>query len=151
MKKETMLESLMAPVIEEEGYECVDVTFEKSGRDWILTAYIDKEGGVGLSDCEKVSRRLSDLLDEADPIEQSYLLEVSSPGIDRPLKKPKDFERSMGKRIVVSLYAPVNGQKQLSGVLSNYTGEVLSLTLDNNEVMELDMKHVSKVAPEIEF
>ena len=136
--KESMLEELIAPVVEAEGYECVDVTFEKAGKDWVLTTYIDGSNGIGLDDCEVVSRKLSDLMDEKDPIEQSYLLEVSSPGIDRPLKKEKDFARNMDKRIVVSFYAPVNGV-------------TLTLQLDSEEMMELEMSAVSKVAPEIEF
>ena len=139
--KESMLEELIAPVVEAEGYECVDVTFEKAGKDWVLTAYIDGPNG----------RKLSDLMDEKDPIEQSYLLEVSSPGIDRPLKKEKDFVRNMDKRIVVNFYAPVNGSKQLSGILKGYNGATLTLQLDSEEMMELEMSAVSKVAPEIEF
>ena len=149
--KESMLEELIAPVVEAEGYECVDVTFEKAGKDWVLTTYIDGPNGIGLDDCEVVSRKLSDLMDEKDPIEQSYLLEVSSPGIDRPLKKEKDFARNMDKRIVVSFYAPVNGSKQLSGILKGYKGVTLTLQLDSEEMMELEMYAVSKVAPEIEF
>lgn len=149
--KESMLEELIAPVVEAEGYECVDVTFEKAGKDWALTTYIDGPNGIGLDDCEAVSRKLSDLMDEKDPIEQSYLLEVSSPGIDRPLKKEKDFVRNMDKRVVVSFYAPVNGSKQLSGILKGYDGVTLTLQLDSEEMMELEMSAVSKVAPEIEF
>ena len=149
--KESMLEELIAPVVEAEGYECVDVTFEKAGKVWVLTTYIDGPNGIGLDDCEVVSRKLSDLMDEKDPIEQSYLLEVSSPGIDRPLKKEKDFARNMDKRIVVSFYAPVNGSKQLSGILKGYNGVTLTLQLDSEEMMELEMSAVSKVAPEIEF
>lgn len=149
--KESMLEELIAPVVEAEGYECVDVTFEKAGKDCVLTTYIDGPNGIGLDDCEVVSRKLSDLMDEKDPIEQSYLLEVSSPGIDRPLKKEKDFARNMDKRIVVSFYAPVNGSKQLSGILKGYNGVTLTLQLDSEEMMELEMSAVSKVAPEIEF
>lgn len=151
MKKEEMLEELFTPIIEEEGLECVDVTFEKTGRDWVLTAYIDKEGGVDLNDCERVSRRLSTLLDEVDPIEQSYFLEVSSPGIDRPLKKEKDFLRQMGKRIVVNFYAPVNGTKQLAGTLVDYTGDTLTLKLDEEETAVFNLKDISKAALEIEF
>lgn len=149
--KESMLEELIAPVVEVLGYDCVDVTFEKGGRDFVLTTFINKEGGIGLDDCETVSRRLSVLLDEEDPIEQSYLLEVSSSGIDRPLKKEKDFTRNMGNRIVVNFYAPVNGSKQLSGVLQGYNGETLTLQLDSEEVLVLEMEKISKVAPEIEF
>lgn len=149
--KESMLEELIAPVVEAAGYECIDVTFEKAGKDWILTTYIDGPDGIGLDDCEAVSRKLSDLMDEKDPIEQSYLLEVSSPGIDRPLKKEKDFVRNMDKRIVVNFYAPVNGSKQLSGVLKSYDGTMLTLQLDSEEMMELEMSVISKVAPEIEF
>lgn len=154
MKKQSkaaMLEALIEPVVTEMGYECVDVTFEKNGRDWVLTTYIDQEGGVSLDDCETVSRRLSDLMDEEDPIEQSYFLEVSSPGIDRPLKKDKDFQRNMGNKVKASLYAPVNGSKQQTGILKAYDGKTLTLALENGEDLSIEMTSVSKVAPEIEF
>ena len=154
MKKQSkaaMLEELMAPVIEAMGYDCVDVTFEKSGRDWVLTAYIDQEDGVGLDDCEAVSRRLSDLMDEKDPIEQSYFLEVSSPGIDRPLKKDKDFQRNMNKLVTANLYAPLAGSKQYTGLLKAYDGKTLTLELTEGEPLVIPMAEISKVAPEIEF
>ena len=87
VSKEFFLEELTAPVVESLGYELTDLTFEKQGKDWCLTLFIDSESGISLDDCEIVSRQISELLDEKDPIEQSYFLEVSSPGMDRPLKK----------------------------------------------------------------
>ncbi|MEF9918692.1 MAG: ribosome maturation factor RimP [Eubacterium sp.] len=149
--KEAMLEALIAPVVLEKGYECADVTFEKAGADWFLTVYIDRPEGISIEDCEVVSRCLSPFLDEKDPIEQSYFLEVSSPGIDRPLKKERDFLKQMDKRIVLSFYAPIDGSKQLSGILKAYTGENLTLQLDNDELKEFEMRGISKVSPEIEF
>ena len=93
---EQKTEQLLLPIMEEHQFELVDVEFVKEAGNWFLRAYIDKPGGIGVDDCETVSRRLSDLLDEQDFIEESYILEVSSPGLGRPLKKDKDLERSIG-------------------------------------------------------
>lgn len=97
--------------------ELVDVEYVKEGGEWVLRVYIDKETGVNLDDCESVSRVLSDRLDEADPIPGSYLLEVSSPGLERPLKRPADFERFAGEWVMVTSFAPINGRKQWQGKL----------------------------------
>lgn len=154
MKKQTkteMLMDLLYPAVSELGYEPVDLTFEKAGQDWVLTLYIDKEGGVTLDDCQAASHRASDLLDEADPIEQSYLLEVSSPGIDRPLKTERDYLKQIDKRINVNLYAPIDKCKKFVGVLKAYDGKTITLLLDAGETMEFDTSSVAKAAPEIEF
>lgn len=112
-----VVEEISAPVIEELGLELVDVEFAREGGRWILRVYIDKPGGVGHSDCEAVSKRLDTLLDEKDPIPQSYYLEVSSPGIERPLKKPQDFQRFRGHMVRVTTFTPLEGRKKFTGRL----------------------------------
>ena len=94
---ESRTEAMLMPIAEAKGFELVDVEWVKEGANWYLRAYIDKENGITVDDCEEVSRALSDLLDEEDFISENYILEVSSPGLDRPLKKEKDFARSIGK------------------------------------------------------
>jgi len=116
------------------GYELYNIEFVKEGKDWFLRVYIDKAFGgpeeyIGTDDCEKVSRYLSDRLDELDPIESNYYLEVSSPGLDRPLLKERDFERYAGKEVDVSLYKAINGKKAFSGVLKGLAdGKIVILT-----------------------
>lgn len=119
-KYEQKTEELLCPIVEEYHFELVDVEFVKEGGTWYLRAYIDKEGGITVDDCELVSRRMSDLLDEKDYIEESYIFEVSSPGLGRPLKKEKDFQRSLGKEVEIHLYKPLNKQKEYRGILHAY-------------------------------
>ena len=101
---EQKTEAILMPIVEEHGFELVDVEYVKEGGTWYLRAYIDKPGGINVDDCEVVSRRLSDILDEKDYIEEAYILEVSSPGLGRPLKKEKDFKRSLGEEVDVRTY-----------------------------------------------
>lgn len=112
--------TLATPVVEEQGCTLWDVEYVREGGEWFLRLYIDKEGGVSISDCEAVSRPVSDLLDQADPIEGSYTFEVSSAGLERALKKPEHFSICMGKEVDVKLYRPVNGCKEHTGVLEGY-------------------------------
>ena len=113
---EQKTEEILLPITEEYGFELVDVEYVKEGSTWYLRAYIDKPGGIDINDCEKVSRRLSDLLDEKDYIEDAYILEVSSPGLGRPLKKEKDFKRSMGEEVEIRTYRMIDKQKEFTGV-----------------------------------
>ena len=110
---EMKTEALITPIVDEKGFELVDVEYVKEGSNWYLRAYVDKEGGITINDLESVSRILSDKLDEEDFISDAYILEVSSPGLGRPLKKDKDFDRNMGNEIEVHLYRAVDRQKQL--------------------------------------
>lgn len=144
LSKEIFLEELTTPVVESLGYELIDLTFEKRGKDWCLTLFIDADKGISLDDCEVVSRRISDLLDEKDPIEQSYFLEVSSPGIDRPLKKEKHFLDNIDKNIAVHLFAPLEGKKDLEGVLKSYNTDVLTLELVTGEMIKLETNKIAK-------
>ncbi|MBU4438071.1 MAG: ribosome maturation factor RimP [Acetobacterium sp.] len=144
VSKEVFFDELTAPVVESLGYELADLTFEKRGKDWCLTLFIDSENGISLDDCEKVSRRISELLDEKDPIEQSYFLEVSSPGMDRPLKKEKHYLSNLNKKIAVHLFAPLDGKKNIEGVLKSYSPEELTLELDNGELITLENSKIAK-------
>ncbi|GAB6117766.1 ribosome maturation factor RimP [Thermoanaerobacter brockii subsp. lactiethylicus] len=149
-KIEQIAKDLVMPILEKNNFELVDVEYKKEGSHWYLRVYIDKEGGITLDDCQLVSEYLSDRLDEVDPIEHSYILEVSSPGLDRPLKKPRDFERNIGKEIEISLYSPIDKRKKFEGELIEFTGDKI-IILYNGERKEFDMKNVSLVKPVIKF
>ena len=128
---EAMTESLITPIVKKYNFELVDVEYVKEGGNYYLRAYIDKEGGINVDDCEVVSRQFSDLLDAQDFIEGSYILEVSSPGLGRPLKKEKDYKRSMGKEIEIRTYRAINKEKEFYGVLSAY--DETSVTIENDQ------------------
>lgn len=132
---EQKTEELLKPIMEEYQFELVDVEYVKEGGNWYLRAYIDKEGGITVDDCELVSRRMSDLLDEKDYIEESYIFEVSSPGLGRPLKKEKDYARSMGKELEIRTYRAINKEKEFYGVLKAYDDKTVTIeTEDGNEM-----------------
>lgn len=124
-----IVERLAEPIVATAGVELVDVEYKKEGDNWYLRVFIDKSGGVDLDDCSRVSEALSDRLDEVDPIPTAYFLEVSSPGAERPLKKPRDFQRAIGSYVSVGLYEPMEGQKTLSGVLVHYDESGLTLAV----------------------
>ena len=114
---ESKTEAFLLPVLAEHNFELWDVEYVKEAGTWYLRAYIDKEGGIAVDDCEVISRILSDWLDQTDFIEDSYILEVSSPGLGRPLKKERDFERSLGEEVEIRLYKAQNKQKEYTGIL----------------------------------
>jgi len=120
-------EELVAPILEEENLELVEIEYKKEGSNWFLRVYIDKEDGVDIEDCGRVSEKLSKKLDEIDPIPGAYFLEVSSPGAERPLKKERDFERAVGKHVHVTTYEPINGAKVFEGELVSYDGQNLEI------------------------
>lgn len=128
---EQRTEELLLPILEELSFELVDVEYVKEGSNWYLRAYIDKEGGISVDDCEAVSRRMSDLLDEHDYIEGSYIFEVSSPGLGRPLKKEKDYARSMGKELEIRTYRPIQKQKEFYGILKAYDADEVTVALED--------------------
>ena len=117
---EQKAEALLLPIIEANNFELVDVEYVKEGSNWYLRAYIDKEGGISVDDCEVVSRAFSDKLDEEDFIDDAYIMEVSSPGLGRPLKKEKDYKRSMGKELEIRTYRAINREKEFYGILKCY-------------------------------
>lgn len=120
--------ALAAPIAAELGLELWDVEYVREAGQWFLRVYIDKDGGVSISDCEALSRALDPVLDEVDPIPDSYVFEVSSAGAERELKRPGDFERFMGSSVEVRLYKPVDSSKSFVGTLSGYSGGDVSLT-----------------------
>ena len=128
---EAKVEAFLLPVMEENGFELVDVEYVKEAGTWYLRAYIDKPGGFTVDDCEIVSRAFSDKLDENDFIEDAYILEVSSPGLGRPLKKEKDYQRSMGKELEIRTYRAVDRRKEFYGVLTAYDED--SVTIEEED------------------
>ena len=138
-------EKLLAPIIADGHYELVDVEWVKEGGTWYLRVYADKEGGITIDDCEVISRALSDLLDREDYIAENYILEVSSPGLDRPLKKDKDFERSIGKEVEIRLFKAVEKQKEFTGVLRAYDAQTVTIELEDASEMTLERKNISRI------
>lgn len=131
---ESAVEQMVKPIVAEHHFECVDVEYVKEAGTWYLRVYIDKEGGITVNDCEIVSRALDLVIEENDPVGDAYILEVSSPGLDRPLKKEKDFQRSIGKDIEIKLYKTVNGSKEHIGALESYTSETVVITNDDGQL-----------------
>ena len=129
---ESRTEKFLLPLLEKQEFELVDVEYVKEAGNWYLRAYIDKEGGITVDDCESVSRTLSDWLDEEDFIEDSYTLEVSPPGLGRPLKKEKDLKRSLGEEVEVRLYKPRDGQKEYTGILKAYDKDTVTIETEDS-------------------
>ncbi|MDO4324212.1 MAG: ribosome maturation factor RimP [Lachnospiraceae bacterium] len=148
---EQKTEELLLPLMEQHHFELVDVEYVKEGGSWYLRAYIDKPGGITVDDCEVVSRALSDLLDEHDFIEEAYILEVSSPGLGRPLKKDKDFARSVGEEIEIKTFRAVNHQKDFTGILREYDKEKIVIEVENQETMEFDRADIALVRLAFDF
>lgn len=135
-----MIEELVLPITNENNIEIVDVEYVKEAGEYYLRIFIDKDGGVSLNDCEVVTRAINPILDEKDPIKENYFLEVSSPGLDRPLKKEKDFVRYAGRDVEVKLYKPINGLKHFEAELVELAeNKVVKLIVDGEE-MEFDKK-----------
>ena len=138
--------ALAAPIAAELGLELWDVEYVREAGQWFLRVYIDKDGGVSISDCEALSRALDPVLDEADPIPDSYVFEVSSAGAERELKRPGDFERFMGSPVEVRLYKPVDGSKSFVGTLSGYSGGVSltaagkTLTFEKSQIAQVRLR-----------
>lgn len=124
-----LVEEMVTPILEELHLELVDVEYVKEGPNWFLRVSIDKESGVDIDECAAVSEKLSEKLDEVDPITENYFLEVSSPGAERPLKKDKDFERAIGKNVFVKTYEPIDNEKAFEGTLTSFDGTSLSVEI----------------------
>ncbi len=153
MKKsiEAAIEELVSPIVDDKGFEIVDIEYVKEAGEYYLRVFLDKEGGISLNDCEAVSRELSEILDVKDPIKDNYFLEVSSPGLDRPLKKDKDFVRYQGRDVEIKLYKPLNGSKQFEGELVGLNEDKnIVVIIDDNEV-EFNKKDVALVRLAIKF
>lgn len=133
----------VTPVLDEMGFELVDIEYlSQSGR-WVLRIYADKEGGITLDECARVSREVGNLLDVKDIIPNEYVLEVSSPGLNRPLKKEKDFERAIGKNVKIKMVAPINGRRRFAGYLKKVVQGTVYLEIDNN-LFALSGKDIEK-------
>jgi len=130
---EARTEELVMPLITKHQFELVDVEFVKEGSNRYLRLYIDKEGGITVNDCEAISRPLSDMLDVEDYIEESYILEVSSPGLGRPLKKDKDFKRHLGDEVEIRLFRPVDRKKEWEGILTAYDDHTVTIETEDGE------------------
>lgn len=144
------IEELVTPITEENRLELVDVEYKKEGKDWFLRIFIDKEGGVTVDDCTRVSREIEDLIDVEEVVPTSYVLEVSSPGLERPLKKEKDFLRFKGKRAHVTTYTPIHEQKNFKGTIRDFQKDILFLDIDSQSV-EIPKNQIAKAKLEIEF
>ena len=151
MKTTEICENLCRATIESMGFELYDVEYQKEYGDWVLTFYIDKPGGVTIDECEVVSRAIEPILDEKDPIESEYVLSVSSLGLDRPLKKPRDYERAMGKELEIRLYAAQNGKKQLIGTLLSFDADAFTVETEQKQTLTIQKKDCALVRPYIRF
>ncbi len=151
MKTTEICENLCKAKIESLGFELCDVEYQKEYGDWVLTFYIDKPGGVTIDECETVSRAIEPILDEKDPIESEYVLSVSSLGIDRPLKKDRDFERALGTELEIKLYAPQDGKKQWIGTLSSFDAESFTVETEQGKPLTFQKKDCALVRPNIRF
>ena len=153
-KKETYasrVERYLLPLVEAHHFELVDVEYVKEAGTWYLRAYIDKEGGIAVDDCEVISRKLGEWLDKEDFIDESYILEVSSPGLGRPLKKEKDFIRSMGKDVDVRLYRQIDKQKEFTGALSAYDENTVTLTMEDGSQMVFEKPDIALIRLALDF
>ena len=148
---EQRTEDLLIPILEKYEFELVDVEYVKEAGTWYLRAYIDKPGGIAINDCEVVSRELSDLLDQKDFIDDSYILEVSSPGLGRPLKKERDFARSIGAEVEIRTYRMVEGRKEFTGVLEEYDSESVTVSYEDGTKQNFDRKEIALIRLAFDF
>lgn len=148
---EQKTEEILLPIVEENGFELVDVEYVKEGSTWYLRAYIDKPGGINIDDCEVVSRRLSDILDEKDYIDDAYILEVSSPGLGRPLKKEKDFKRSLGEEVEIRTYRMIDKQKEFTGILKDYDEKTVTIEMDDDTTKTFEKSDIALIHLAFDF
>ena len=141
---EDQVESLLEPIITGLGYDLYDVIYAKEGKEYYLRIFIDKENGIGIEDCENVNRAIDNILDENDLIPESYFLEVSSPGLERLLRKEKQFQNNIGKEITVKLYRPLNKKREFTGVLKNFKDNKITIDVEN-ETLEFELKDTVSV------
>ena len=147
LKTEKLLEAFLA----EKKFELVDVEYVKEGSDWILRVLIDKEGGIRIDDCETVSRYLSDALDREDFIQDAYILEVSSPGLLRPFKKDRDFERNLGKEVEIRLFKAQEGEKEYIGELKAFDKNTVTLLFEDDVEASFERSNLSMIRQYIDF
>ena len=150
MKVTDLVASFAEPVIREKGCTLWDVEYVREGSEYFLRLYIDKEGGVDITDCEAISRAVDPILDEKDPIPESYHFEVCSAGLERPLKRPGDFEKFMGSPVFVKLYRPINGLKEIPGILRGYEDGRITVEV-GKQVLTFEKSQVALVRLRVEF
>ena len=148
---EQKAEAMAQPIIDQFGFELVDVEYVKEAGNWYLRFYIDKEGGITVDDCEAVSRRFSDIRDEKDYIEDSYIFEVSSPGLGRPLKKEKDFKRNLGEEVEIRTYRAIDRQKEFVGILKSYDENTVTITYEDETEQTFDRKEIALIRQALDF
>jgi ribosome maturation factor RimP len=142
---EKRTEQLLLPILDENGFELVDVEFVKEGSTWYLRSYIDKPGGISVDDCEVVSRALESRLDTEDFISEAYILEVSSPGLGRPVKKDKDFNRNEGKEIELRLYQSFEHEKEFRGILKQWNKDSVTIETDEGRTLSFLRKDLALI------
>lgn len=148
---EAKTESLILPILEKNQFELVDVEYVKEGGTWYLRAYIDKDGGITVNDCELVAREMNEILDREDYVEDSYIFEVSSPGLLRPLKKEKDYIRNMGKQVEIRTYRMISHSKEFTGTLKAYDAESVTITKDDGEDMAFKKTDIALIRQAFDF
>lgn len=139
---ESRVQNLLSSIIENLGYELYDVIYEKEGKEYYLRVVIDKEDGIDLNDCEKVNNAITDILDEADYIKEQYFLEVSSPGVERLLRKGEHYEKQIGNKICVKLFKAIDKQKEIIGILEKYNKDEIVLRKDE-KIFNIDVKNIA--------
>ncbi len=148
---EARTEELITPILERMNFELVDVEYVKEGGTWYLRAYIDKEGGITVNDCEAVAREMNEILDREDYIEDSYVFEVSSPGLGRPLKKEKDYIRSMGKEVEIRTYRAIDREKEFYGILSAYDETTVTIEQEDGEMRTFNRSDIALIRLAFDF
>ena len=148
---EQQTEELLEPIVTGHGFELVDVEYVKEAGTWYLRAYIDKPGGITVDDWEVVSRQFSDILDEKDYIEDAYIFEVSSPGLGRPLKKEKDFKRSMGEEVEIRTYRAIDRQKEFTGILKAYDNDTVTIAYEDDTEQVFNKSDIALIRLALDF
>lgn len=148
---ETRTEELITPILDRMNFELVDVEYVKEGGTWYLRAYIDKEGGITVNDCEAVAREMNEILDREDFVEDSYVFEVSSPGLGRPLKKEKDYIRSMEKEVEIRTYRAINREKEFYGILSAYDENTVTIKTEDGTEMTFEKSDIALIRLAFDF
>lgn len=148
---EQRTEAILLPIVEKRGFELVDVEYVKEGGNWYLRTYIDKPGGINVDDCEAVSRELSAILDEQDYIEETYIMEVSSPGLGRPLKKEKDYKRSVGEEVEIRTYRMIEKQKEFIGLLRAYDKDTVTIEMEDETMMTFEKSDIALIRLAFDF
>ena len=148
---EARTEELITPILERMQFELVDVEYVKEGATWYLRTYIDKEGGITVNDCEAVAREMNEILDREDYIEESYVFEVSSPGLGRPLKKEKDYARSMGKELEIRTYRAIDKKKEFYGILTSYDEKTVTIETEDGSELTLEKADIALIRLAFDF